>query len=45
MITLDAAERKRWLDAFKPHINERVAEGEKAGLPARGLVSAYGLLS
>lgn len=45
VITLDAAERKRWLDAFKPHINERVAEGEKAGLPARGLVTAYGLTS
>ncbi|MBX9761338.1 MAG: TRAP transporter substrate-binding protein [Beijerinckiaceae bacterium] len=45
VITLDAAERKRWLDAFKPHINERVAEGEKAGLPARGLVTAYGLIS
>jgi TRAP-type C4-dicarboxylate transport system substrate-binding protein len=43
IITLDAAERKRWLDAFKPHINERVAEGEKAGLPARGLVTSYGL--
>ena len=45
VITLDAAERKRWLDAFKPHINERVAEGEKAGLPARGLVMSYGLIS
>lgn len=43
IITLDAAERKRWLDAFKPHINERVGEGEKAGLPARGLVTSYGL--
>lgn len=45
IITLDAAERKRWLDAFKPHINERVGEGEKAGLPARGLINAFGLTS
>ncbi|MDP2358522.1 MAG: TRAP transporter substrate-binding protein [Beijerinckiaceae bacterium] len=44
VITLDAAERKRWLDAFRPHIDAEVATGEKAGLPARGLVSAYGLL-
>lgn len=45
VITLDAAERKRWLQAFRPHIEAEVATGEKAGLPARGLVSAYGLLS
>jgi TRAP-type C4-dicarboxylate transport system substrate-binding protein len=44
IITLDAAERKRWLEAFRPHIDEQVSAGEKAGLPARGLVSAYGLL-
>jgi TRAP-type C4-dicarboxylate transport system substrate-binding protein len=45
VITLDAAERKRWLDAFKPHVNERVTEAEKAGLPARGLVTSFGLTS
>jgi TRAP-type C4-dicarboxylate transport system substrate-binding protein len=45
VITLSAPERKRWLDAFKPLINSKVAEGEKAGLPARGLISSYGLLS
>ena len=31
--------------AFKPMIRQQVAAGEKAGLPARGLVDAYGLLS
>jgi hypothetical protein len=31
--------------AFKPMIARKVEEGEKAGLPARGLVGAYGLLS
>lgn len=44
VITLDAAERKRWLEAFRPHIDAEVSAGEKAGLPAKGLVSAYGLL-
>ena len=33
------------LTAFKPMIQQQVAAGEKAGLPARGLVGAYGLLS
>ena len=45
MIPLSAEERKRWLAAFKPMIERKVEAGEKAGLPARGLVSAYGLLS
>jgi TRAP-type transport system periplasmic protein len=45
MITLSADERKRWIAAFKPMIDQQVAAGEKAGLPARGLVTAYGLLS
>jgi TRAP-type transport system periplasmic protein len=45
IISLSAEERKRWNAAFKPMIDRQVAAGEKAGLPARGLVSAYGLLS
>jgi acyl-CoA reductase-like NAD-dependent aldehyde dehydrogenase len=45
VIRLSAQERQRWLDAFKPLIRRRVEEGEKAGLPARGLIDAYGLLS
>jgi len=44
-ITLSADERKRWAAAFKPMIDRQVAAGEKAGLPARGLVTAYGLYS
>jgi TRAP-type transport system periplasmic protein len=45
LIVLSDKENKRWLDAFKPLIKETVEKGEKAGLPARGLVSAYGLTS
>ena len=45
MIALTPQERARWVAAFKPMIQQQVAAGEKAGLPARGLVSAYGLLS
>jgi TRAP-type C4-dicarboxylate transport system substrate-binding protein len=45
VIPLSAEERKRWIAAFKPMIQAEVARGEKAGLPARGLVDAYGLLS
>jgi TRAP-type C4-dicarboxylate transport system substrate-binding protein len=45
LIPLTAQERARWVDAFKPMIAAKVAEGEKAGLPARGLVQAYGLIS
>lgn len=45
LITLSAAENKRWLDAFRPLINSKVQDAEKAGLPGRGLVGAYGLLS
>lgn len=45
VIELDATERARWQAAFKKHVEERVAEGEKNKLPARGLVAAYGLLS
>ncbi len=44
IITLAPQEQKRWAAAFKPMIEQQVAAGEKAGLPARGLVSAYGLL-
>jgi TRAP-type C4-dicarboxylate transport system substrate-binding protein len=45
VIVLSAQERQRWVNAFKPMIAKKVEEGEKAGLPARGLVGAYGLLS
>jgi TRAP-type transport system periplasmic protein len=45
LIRLSAEERARWVEAFKPMIARKVDEGEKAGLPARGLVAAYGLLS
>jgi TRAP-type C4-dicarboxylate transport system substrate-binding protein len=45
LITLSAAENKRWADAFKPLIRETVDKAEKTGIPARGLISAYGLLS
>jgi TRAP-type C4-dicarboxylate transport system substrate-binding protein len=45
LIPLPADERKRWVAAFRPLIQRKVEEGEKAGLPARGLIDAYGLLS
>jgi TRAP-type C4-dicarboxylate transport system substrate-binding protein len=45
IISLTDAERKRWAAAFRPMIQQQVTVGEKAGLPARGLVDAYGLLS
>jgi TRAP-type C4-dicarboxylate transport system substrate-binding protein len=41
---LSPQERKRWVAAFQPMIKEQMERGEKAGLPARGLVKAYGLL-
>ena len=44
LIPLSAEERQRWIDAFKPMIAKQVAEAEKKGLPAKGLVGAYGLL-
>jgi TRAP-type C4-dicarboxylate transport system substrate-binding protein len=44
VITLSDAERRRFVDAFKPLIASKVDEAEKAGLPGRGLLSAYGLL-
>jgi TRAP-type C4-dicarboxylate transport system substrate-binding protein len=43
VIMLSEAERQRFVNAFKPLIQSKVAEGEKAGLPAKALVSAYGL--
>lgn len=43
IVLLSDAERKRWMDAFKPLIAKSAAEGDKAGLPAKGLVAAYGL--
>ncbi len=45
LLKLSGEERTRWVEAFKPMIARKVEEGEKAGLPARGLVAAYGLLS
>jgi TRAP-type C4-dicarboxylate transport system substrate-binding protein len=45
LIALSADEHKRWLQAFRPLINRKAEEGEKAGLPARGLLSSYGVLS
>jgi TRAP-type C4-dicarboxylate transport system substrate-binding protein len=44
VIPLSPDERRRWMDVFKPLIARAVERGEQAGLPARGLVSAYGLL-
>ena len=44
VITLSDAERRRFVDAFKPLIRAKVDEAEKAGLPGRGLLTAYGLL-
>ena len=43
LIVLSDAEHKRWADAFKPLISSKVAEAEKAGLPAKGLLGAYGM--
>jgi len=45
LIPLAAAERQRWLAAFKPMIQRVVNEADKAGLPGKGLVGAYGLLA
>jgi TRAP-type C4-dicarboxylate transport system substrate-binding protein len=45
VFSLAEAERKRWVAAFKPMIERQVAEAEKQGLPAKGLVQAYGLLA
>jgi TRAP-type C4-dicarboxylate transport system substrate-binding protein len=45
VVVLSDAERKRWIEAFRPLVARSVAEGEKAGLPAKGLVGAYGLAS
>jgi TRAP-type C4-dicarboxylate transport system substrate-binding protein len=45
VIPLSSEEHKRWVAAFKPMIQKTVENSEKAGLPARGLVNAYKLLS
>jgi TRAP-type C4-dicarboxylate transport system substrate-binding protein len=45
LITLSADENRRWRQAFQPLINSKADEGEKAGLPARAMLSAYGVLS
>jgi TRAP-type C4-dicarboxylate transport system substrate-binding protein len=44
VIPLSKAEHQRWLTAFRPMIQKQVEAGEKAGLPARGLVNTYKLL-
>jgi TRAP-type transport system periplasmic protein len=44
VILLAPQEQKRWAAAFRPMIQQQVDAGEKSGLPARGLVSSYGLL-
>jgi TRAP-type C4-dicarboxylate transport system substrate-binding protein len=45
VIPLSKAEYQKWQAAFKPMIQKAVENGEKAGLPAKGLVGAYKLLS
>jgi TRAP-type C4-dicarboxylate transport system substrate-binding protein len=45
LIPLAAQERQRWIAAFKPMIQRQVEDWEKKGLPAKGLVGAYGLLA
>jgi TRAP-type C4-dicarboxylate transport system substrate-binding protein len=45
LIVLSAEENKRWVSAFQPLINAKAEEGEKAGLPARALLTSYGVLS
>ncbi|MBM3572025.1 MAG: hypothetical protein FJX52_06625 [Alphaproteobacteria bacterium] len=44
VIPLAPAERQKWQATFRPMIQKQVEAGEKAGLPARGLVNAYKLL-
>lgn len=43
LIMLSDAENKRWMDAFKPLIASKVADAEKAGIQAKGLLGAYGM--
>jgi TRAP-type C4-dicarboxylate transport system substrate-binding protein len=45
LIELTDKQNQDWQKAFQPLIQKKVEEGEKAGLPARGLIGAYGLLS
>jgi TRAP-type C4-dicarboxylate transport system substrate-binding protein len=45
VISLSKSEYERWTKAFRPMIEKAVADGEKAGLPAKGLVGTYKLLS
>jgi TRAP-type C4-dicarboxylate transport system substrate-binding protein len=45
LIKLSDAERKKWLDAFRPLIVRKADEADKAGLPGKALVGAYGVLS
>ena len=43
VIVLAEAERKKWLDLFKPVIKEAAAEAEKKGLPGNEFVKLYKL--
>lgn len=45
LITLSDDERGKWIAAFRPLIERKAEEAEKAGLPGKGLVGAYGVLS
>jgi TRAP-type C4-dicarboxylate transport system substrate-binding protein len=45
LIVLSAEENRRWVNAFQPLIKAKAEEGEKAGLPARALLTSYGVLS
>jgi TRAP-type C4-dicarboxylate transport system substrate-binding protein len=45
LIELTDQQHQDWVKAFRPLIEKKVEEGEKAGLPARGLIGSYGLLS
>jgi TRAP-type C4-dicarboxylate transport system substrate-binding protein len=45
LIELTDQQHQDWVKAFRPLIEKKVEEGEKGGLPARGLIGSYGLLS
>ncbi|MBI3436444.1 MAG: TRAP transporter substrate-binding protein [Proteobacteria bacterium] len=44
LIKLSDAEHKRWFEAFRPLIQSKAQEADKAGLPGSALVGAYGVL-
>jgi TRAP-type C4-dicarboxylate transport system substrate-binding protein len=45
LITLTDKQHDEFVKAFRSLIQKKAAEGDKAGLPASGLIGAYGLLS